>query len=334
VSDTPGGDPEGELPERRVTFSQIVGYNITAYRKAAGLTQEELGERLGWTATTVSAAERSWDGKRIRKFDADELPRIAGALGVPVIALLLPPADAGTAVRYLIDTEPGRPDITSLLPRLASAYGDDTAALSAYRRRLMALGASKYDPAAAEADAGHIVREAKLEADIVLARAESHAQQIAADAQELMEAAAERDAREVYAGRDADAAEGVDRVIADVRREAHEMLERARRAADDILTKARRQSEQITSDASARAWALERDAQGRHRQAMGTLVQSRDELERRVDDLRAFERLYRLRLEAFLERQLHDLRAAPPDSGVLPPLPEDGSDPASDESGP
>src|SRR5258708_39479392 len=84
-----------------------------------------------------------------------------------------------------------------------------------------------------------------------------------------------------------------DQAIADARREADETLSRARREADDVLTKARRQSEQGSSDARARAESLERDAQERHRQAMGSLVQSREELERRVDDLRAFEREYR-----------------------------------------
>ena len=109
-----------------------------------------------------------------------------------------------------------------------------------------------------------------------------------------------------------------DQAIADARREADETLGRARREADEILTKARRQSEQITSDARARAESLERDAQERHRQAMGSLVQSREELERRVDDLRAFEREYRSRLKAYLEGQLRDLEAGATDSGVFP----------------
>ena len=109
-----------------------------------------------------------------------------------------------------------------------------------------------------------------------------------------------------------------DQAIADARREADETLGRARREADDILSKARRQSEQITSDARARAESLERDAQERHRQAMGTLVQSREELERRVDDLRAFEREYRSRLKAYLEGQLRDLEAGSADSGMFP----------------
>jgi DivIVA domain-containing protein len=111
-----------------------------------------------------------------------------------------------------------------------------------------------------------------------------------------------------------------DQAIADARREADETLGRARREADDILTKARRQAEQVTSDARARAESLERDAQERHRQAMGSLVQSREELERRVDDLRAFEREYRSRLKAYLEGQLRDLEAGAADSGVFPAI--------------
>ncbi len=109
-----------------------------------------------------------------------------------------------------------------------------------------------------------------------------------------------------------------DQAIADARREADETLGRARREADEVLGKARRQAEQITSDARARAESLERDAQERHRQAMGSLVQQREELERRVDDLRAFEREYRSRLKAYLEGQLRDLEAGATDSGAFP----------------
>jgi DivIVA domain-containing protein len=119
-----------------------------------------------------------------------------------------------------------------------------------------------------------------------------------------------------------------DQAIADARREADETLTRARREADDLLTKARRQSEQIMSDARARAESLERDAQERHRQAMGSLVQSREELERRVDDLRAFEREYRSRLKAYLEGQLRDLEAGAADSGVFPAVAATGPQPA------
>jgi DivIVA domain-containing protein len=111
-----------------------------------------------------------------------------------------------------------------------------------------------------------------------------------------------------------------DQAIADARREADETLGRARREADEVLTKARRQAEQITGDARARAESLERDAQERHRQAMGSLVQTREELERRVDDLRAFEREYRSRLKAYLEGQLRDLEAGVTETGTFPTM--------------
>jgi hypothetical protein len=87
-----------------------------------------------------------------------------------------------------------------------------------------------------------------------------------------------------------------------------------------VLVKATRQAMQITGDARARAESLELDAQERHRQAMGSLVQTREELERRVDDLRAFERECRSRLKAYVGGQLSDLEADVTDSGTFPSM--------------
>ncbi|MCG5212431.1 DivIVA domain-containing protein [Streptosporangium sp. KLBMP 9127] len=109
-----------------------------------------------------------------------------------------------------------------------------------------------------------------------------------------------------------------DQAISDARREADETVTRARREADDILGKARRQAEQVIGDARARAETLERDAQERHRQAMGSLVQTRDELERKVEELRSFEREYRSRLKLYLEDQLHKLDVSAEGSGAFP----------------
>ncbi len=111
-----------------------------------------------------------------------------------------------------------------------------------------------------------------------------------------------------------------DQAIADARREAEETLGRARHEADEILGKARQQAEQLTRDARARAENLERDAQEQYRQALGSLTQQREELERRVDDLRAFEREYRSRLKAYLEGQLRDLEASNAETGGFPAL--------------
>ena len=130
------------LPERTVTVNQVVAYNVAFYRKAAGLTQEELGARLGgWSAASVSAAERSWDSSRVKKFDADEITAIAAALGVPVIAFFLLPEDDGTAVRYVVHlpgSEAGRhlDYAAAVLP----ALDIDSPALAAFRQRLIAAG--------------------------------------------------------------------------------------------------------------------------------------------------------------------------------------------------
>lgn len=98
-----------ELQGVHVTVNQVIAFNMAYFRKVAGLTQEELGvELLGWTSkpwtkAAVSAAERSWDGKRIRQFDADLLYGLARTFGLPITAFFLPPADDGVKVRYLID---------------------------------------------------------------------------------------------------------------------------------------------------------------------------------------------------------------------------------------
>ena len=90
-------------------MSQLVAYNMAFFRKAAGIDQQDFGQLVGWSAASVSAAERSWDSKRVKKFDADEITQIAAVLGLPLTAMFLPPEDHGTAVHYVIDML-GQPD--------------------------------------------------------------------------------------------------------------------------------------------------------------------------------------------------------------------------------
>lgn len=227
----------------------LVAFNLAKFRKAAGLTQKQFGERFGLSEASVSAAERSWDSKRVREFDADEIVRIGIVLDVPVAALLLPPSDAGTAADYAFTVGPGDEHTLTLREWLRSVVPDfegDSPAMTAFRARLAQLGGKRLAGPAA------------------------------------------RDVAE---------------------------QERAEAEAARILGEARRNAESITSDSRAKAENLERDARERHRQAMAALVQSREELERRVDDLRMFEREYRRRLLEFLEAQVADLRAGPSEEG-------------------
>ncbi len=308
-----------KLPARQISINQLAGFNLAYFRKSAGLTQEELGKRLGgWTKVAVSAAERSWDGKRIRKFDADELAAIAVVLGIPLIALFLPPPDTGITMRYVVKFpgEEQEVDLMTVLPRLVSALQGGA---QAYRDRLYASGVARLmesedmdtaarvlalaqqtaDQALADArqEADDLLRKAQQEADDLLSEADRRASQITGDAKSSVEAV-QRDAQAMDA----------DQVIADARREADETLGRARRETDDILSKARRQAERITGDALERALSLERDAQDRHRQAMGSLVKQREELERRVGDLQRFEREYRSRFIDYLQGLMDDLK--------------------------
>lgn len=111
------------------------------FRKASRMNQHELGRLLGWSNNAVSAAERSWDGKRIREFDADSIAAIAGALGVPVIALFLPPEDAGIAVHYLLDSGDAKVQLNlASLPAVALAE-EDSPVTAPYQRRLAMAGA-------------------------------------------------------------------------------------------------------------------------------------------------------------------------------------------------
>ena len=320
---------EGALPHRRVTANMLVSYNLAYFRKACGLTQKQLGASLGgWSEASVSVAERGWDGRRIRKFDADEMTRIAAVLGVPIVALLLPPEDAGTAVDYFFDAGADRLLILDgMLREVLPPYEGDTPAMAAFRERVLALGGSSF-PRPGPAEAEQVIAQAKADADAVLAEADREAERRIEAATEHAEALV-RDARlrADLTSRHGPGGEQAAELIVQARHEADETLGRARREADDILTKARRQSEQITSDARARAENLERDARERHRQALDSLVQSRQELEQRIDDLRAFERGYRSGLMAYLDSLRDGLLAgaAYDQEAALPPVPEDST---------
>jgi transcriptional regulator with XRE-family HTH domain len=84
------------MPEA-LTSNQVVAYNLARIRKALGLSQEQAADRLApylgerWSKAVYSAAERSFHGKRIRQFTADDLTAFALAFGVPLTYFLIPP---------------------------------------------------------------------------------------------------------------------------------------------------------------------------------------------------------------------------------------------------
>jgi transcriptional regulator with XRE-family HTH domain len=231
------------LPQRAATVNQLVGLNMKFFRQAAGLTQDELGQRLGgWSKGVVSAAERSWDSDRVRQFDADELAGIAGALGIPLAALFLPPPDSGTAVDYTFTDGARQLSADALLSLAVTDYQGDSKCMVAVRERINSLSGGRF--------------------------------------------------------------------MQSIEDEALRIMEEARDFA-----------KQLIGEGSDTALSLRHDAEVRHRTAMSNLVPQYEALERRVSDLRGFEREYRLRLIGMLEDGMSYLRAGADDRGDAPLIP-------------
>ena len=107
------------------------------------------------------------------------------------------------------------------------------------------------------------------------------------------------------------------RVLALAQQTADQAIAEARNEANKIVGEARTRADGLEREARNKAEALERDAQEKHRVAMGTLEQARASLERKVEDLRAFEREYRQRLKSYLESQMRQLESNSSDDSAL-----------------
>jgi transcriptional regulator with XRE-family HTH domain len=152
-------DDYAALPVRVITVNQVVAWNMGRYRRAMRMTQEGLACHLGWNTQQVSDAERSWKSGRTREFDAQLLTAIAIALGVPVIALLIPPAADGDGERYEIPLPDG--GTLDMAAYMAEAVSPDTdgegPAVGSYRERYHDA-AHRYLPPEVAAVAGRWTR--------------------------------------------------------------------------------------------------------------------------------------------------------------------------------
>jgi len=85
------------------------------------------------------------------------------------------------------------------------------------------------------------------------------------------------------------------------------MLAMAQKLHDEYVTSGEQEKERIVSEAKAKAEDIVAKAQHDATERMENLVTERGELERKIDDLRRFERDYRARLTTYLENLLGDL---------------------------
>jgi DivIVA domain-containing protein len=120
-----------------------------------------------------------------------------------------------------------------------------------------------------------------------------------------------------------------DTMLSDARNKSEQLLSEARTKSDGLVNDARARAETMLNDARTRAETLERqsrdkaaklvgDAERQQTEIIGSITRDKTVLEKKIDELRTFEREYRTRLKTYLESQLRDLgergSAAPSDS--------------------
>lgn len=128
----------------------------------------------------------------------------------------------------------------------------------------------------------------------------------------------------------AEAKHEADSMLSDARTKSEQLLSEARTKSDGLVNDARARAETMLNDARTRAETLERqsrdkaaslvgDAERKQNEIIGSVQREKSVLEKKIDELRTFEREYRTRLKTYLESQLRDLEgrasAAPADAG-------------------
>ncbi|GCE76759.1 DivIVA domain-containing protein [Cellulomonas biazotea] len=102
------------------------------------------------------------------------------------------------------------------------------------------------------------------------------------------------------------------------------MLALAQKLHDDYVRSGQEESDRLVGEAKTQANRIVREAEETSQRTLGQLEQERSLLERKIDELRVFERDYRTRLKSYLENLLGDLdnrgNALPPRSGQAQPV--------------
>lgn len=85
------------------------------------------------------------------------------------------------------------------------------------------------------------------------------------------------------------------------------MLALAQKLHDDYVRSGQEEGERLISEAKSQGTRIVREAEETSSRTLGQLEQERSLLERKIDELRVFERDYRTRLKSYLENLLGDL---------------------------
>ncbi|GAB3597940.1 hypothetical protein GCM10027446_26980 [Angustibacter peucedani] len=99
------------------------------------------------------------------------------------------------------------------------------------------------------------------------------------------------------------------------------MLALAQKLHDEHVEAGKAERTKIVNEAQEHAARLVREAETKQRETLGDLEEQRQVLQRKVEQLRQFEREYRSRLKAYLEDQLKQLEAKASSGGSAPDAP-------------
>jgi DivIVA domain-containing protein len=168
------------------------------------------------------------------------------------------------------------------------------------------------DHAAVEAQHDHEVTDAAAAAEQVAPAAAAGAAPnvqaarllgLAQETAERLTTEAEADAARTRATAKAES----DKLVGDAQTEAHRLVSEAQGKSDTMVAEATAKAEALERDSRIKADAMDREAQGKYAQTMGQLTEQRTELEKKIDDLRVYEREYRSRLRSWINDHLSQL---------------------------
>jgi DivIVA domain-containing protein len=149
------------------------------------------------------------------------------------------------------------------------------------------------EPAVQPTDAGPAANH--LQAARLLGLAQETAERLTGDA-----------AAEAEATRSAAKAES-DRLLAEAQAEADKLLTDAHSQSETMVSEATTRAEVLDRESRERAAALDREAKEKYSQVLDKLTTDRSTLERKIEDLRVYEREYRSRLKSWITDQLVQL---------------------------
>jgi DivIVA domain-containing protein len=96
-------------------------------------------------------------------------------------------------------------------------------------------------------------------------------------------------------------------LLSEAKAKAEGMVSGARTRAQTMLNDAHTKAETLERQSREKAASLEREATRKHTEIIGSISQEKSVLEKKIDELRTFEREYRTRLKTYLQSQLREL---------------------------